>query len=88
MVDTLEVALCAITSKVRWDNQAREKKEVAEREEKGEEAEEGQVCNRCMRRWRLEKARVQQTRILMPTLGTEMKQNMYRQPNTIHDQII
>ena len=51
MVDALEVTWCAITSKVRWDNQAREKKEVAEREEKGEEAEEGQVCNRCMRRY-------------------------------------
>ena len=38
MIDPLEVALCAITSKVRWDNKARKKKEVAERGEKGEEA--------------------------------------------------
>ena len=51
MVNALEVTLCAITSKVRWDSQAEKKKEVAEREEKEEEAEEGQVCNRCMRRY-------------------------------------
>ena len=70
MIDALEVTLCAITSKVRWDSQTREKKEVAEREEKEEEAEEGQVWNRCMRRWRLEKARVQHTRILMPWISS------------------